>query len=69
MFPQRPNQLIVNEYTPGQGIHAHIDRDLFEDGIVAISLLSDIQMIFDSDLSHTGRTNVIETDPQQKMQV
>ena len=45
MFPQRPNQLIVNEYMPGQGIHAHIDRDLFEDGIVATSLLSNIRYL------------------------
>eukprot|EP00667_Euglena_gracilis_P015900 EG_transcript_16573 len=69
VFPQRPNQLIVNEYTPGQGINPHIDRDLFEDGIVIVSLLSDIQMVFDSDLSHVGRVNVIETDPQQRLQV
>jgi alkylated DNA repair dioxygenase AlkB len=69
VLSRRPNQIIVNEYTPGQGINPHIDRDLFEDGIVSVSLLSDIQMLFDSDLSHAGRRTVIETDPQQTLQV
>jgi alkylated DNA repair dioxygenase AlkB len=57
VFPNPPNQLIVNEYTPGQGIHPHTDRNTFEDGIVVISLLSDVQMIFDSSMSGGGGSN------------
>lgn len=42
-----PDQLIVNEYQPGQGIHAHVDNVAsFADGIVSISLCSDIVMDF-----------------------
>lgn len=41
----RPDQMIVNEYTPGQGIYPHVDNiDSFEDGIVSLSLGSDIVM-------------------------
>lgn len=32
------DQLIVNEYAPGQGIPAHVDAPLFTDTIVSISL-------------------------------
>lgn len=40
-------QLIVNEYTPGQGISAHIDNPkLFGDTIVSISLGSTYPMKF-----------------------
>lgn len=43
----RPDQLIVNEYTPGQGIYPHVDRvDAFEDGIVSISLGAVVEMDF-----------------------
>ena len=43
----RPDQVIVNEYLPGQGIYAHIDHvKQFCDGIVSISLNSDIMMQF-----------------------
>jgi alkylated DNA repair dioxygenase AlkB len=44
---KEPDQLIVNEYTPGQGISPHIDSvELFEDEILSISLGSDITMNF-----------------------
>jgi len=37
--PRRLNQLIVNEYTPGQGIAAHIDcAPCFADTILSVSL-------------------------------
>jgi alkylated DNA repair dioxygenase AlkB len=43
----RPDQLIVNEYEPGQGIFPHVDSTASsEDGIVSISLASDIVMEF-----------------------
>jgi len=42
-----PDQLIINEYLPGQGIYPHIDHvHSFKDGIVSISLNSDICMEF-----------------------
>ncbi|KAI9558419.1 hypothetical protein GHT06_015201 [Daphnia sinensis] len=43
----RPDQLTVNHYAPGQGIPLHTDtHSSFEDGIVSISLGSDIVMDF-----------------------
>lgn len=36
-----PDQLIVNEYEPGQGIAPHIDRDCFGPNIAAVSLAGD----------------------------
>lgn len=42
-----PDQLIVNNYEPGQGISPHIDKtDIFEDNIWCVSLISDIVMSF-----------------------
>eukprot|EP00756_Hemistasia_phaeocysticola_P045425 Hpha_TRINITY_DN1917_c0_g1::TRINITY_DN1917_c0_g1_i1::g.30908::m.30908 len=41
-----PNQLIVNEYYPGQGILAHSDRPCFGEEVVILSLLSDLTMSF-----------------------
>jgi len=41
-----PDQLIVNEYQPGQGIAAHVDMPLFADMIVSISLGSACVMEF-----------------------
>ena len=46
---KRPDQCIVNEYEPGQGISDHIDKPhLFEDGIISVSLASDVVMDFTS---------------------
>ena len=42
-----PNQMIVNEYNPGQGIQPHTDHvRLFGDTIVSISLGSPVIMEF-----------------------
>ena len=39
LVPDKPDQVIVNEYLPGQGISAHIDcPPCFADGIVSLSL-------------------------------
>lgn len=47
ILKERPDQLIINEYKPGQGIHAHTDNvKSFKDGIVSLSLGSDIVMDF-----------------------
>ena len=46
-FPYEPDQIIINEYFPGQGIAPHIDRpDLFDDCVASVSLLSDVVMNF-----------------------
>ncbi|XP_074651671.1 tRNA (carboxymethyluridine(34)-5-O)-methyltransferase alkbh8-like [Tubulanus polymorphus] len=43
----RPNQLTINQYTPGQGIPPHIDtHSAFEDGIVSLSLGAQVVMDF-----------------------
>lgn len=43
----KPNQLTVTLYEPGQGIPLHVDtHSSFEDGIVSLSLGSDIVMDF-----------------------
>lgn len=42
-----PDQVIVNEYQPGQGIGAHIDhKTKFEDNIGSLSLLTPVTMEF-----------------------
>jgi alkylated DNA repair dioxygenase AlkB len=42
-----PDQLIINNYEPGQGIAPHVDHEgFFQDGIVSISLLSPVVMEF-----------------------
>lgn len=47
IFVSPPDQVIINEYLPGQGIAAHIDcTPCFEDTIVSISLGSDCVMNF-----------------------
>lgn len=41
------DQVIINEYHPGQGISPHIDHSqLFDDCIVSLSLLSEVDMNF-----------------------
>eukprot|EP01130_Rhizamoeba_saxonica_P006872 TRINITY_DN2756_c0_g1_i2.p1 TRINITY_DN2756_c0_g1~~TRINITY_DN2756_c0_g1_i2.p1 ORF type:complete len:1009 (+),score=238.66 TRINITY_DN2756_c0_g1_i2:571-3597(+) len=47
LMPWIPDQCIINEYTPGQGISRHVDhKDSFLETIVSISLLSGTSMIF-----------------------
>lgn len=42
-----PDQVIANEYLPGQGISGHVDCvPCFDDTIVSISLLSTCEMVF-----------------------
>lgn len=51
-FKSLPDQLIINEYMPGQGITPHIDCEpCFEDTIVSISLGSNCVMDFTNSLS------------------
>lgn len=55
---EKPDQLTVNHYEPGQGIPPHVDtHSSFEDGIVSLSLGSDIVMDFrHPDGSHANIT-------------
>ena len=46
LVPQRPDQLIVNEYVGKQGISGHSDSESFADGIATISLLESWEMVF-----------------------
>lgn len=45
--PDQPfEQAIINEYTPGQGIAPHIDRDCFGPVVATVSLCSAVNMDF-----------------------
>ncbi|XP_015918171.1 tRNA (carboxymethyluridine(34)-5-O)-methyltransferase alkbh8 isoform X2 [Parasteatoda tepidariorum] len=47
LLPRIPDQLTVNHYQPGQGIPPHVDtHSPFEDGIVSLSLSSQVVMNF-----------------------
>ena len=46
LVPQRPDQLIVNEYIGAQGIGKHSDSESFADGTATISLLESWEMVF-----------------------
>ena len=51
-FDKMPDQVIVNEYEPGQGITSHIDCEpCFEETVVSISLASDCIMDFTHQLT------------------
>eukprot|EP01062_Namystynia_karyoxenos_P066261 TRINITY_DN60222_c0_g1_i1.p1 TRINITY_DN60222_c0_g1~~TRINITY_DN60222_c0_g1_i1.p1 ORF type:complete len:345 (+),score=80.28 TRINITY_DN60222_c0_g1_i1:76-1035(+) len=69
-----PDQMIVNEYTPGQGIHPHIDRDCFSEVIVSLGLGSHCTMVFDKPQPEStgGRVSDLSAMPtwlQQHIQV
>ena len=58
-MPTEPDQVIVNEYKPGQGIASHIDCEpCFEDTIVSLSLISDCIMDFTNKFDKTKRIPV-----------
>lgn len=60
-FERMPDQLIVNEYLPGQGISAHVDCvPCFGDVIASISLLSACEMVFKERGSDKKRSIVLE---------
>jgi alkylated DNA repair dioxygenase AlkB len=47
LFSQLPDQVIVNEYLPGQGIAPHIDRETcFGEVVASLSLASSVVMDF-----------------------
>ena len=46
LFDRIPEQVIVNEYEPGQGIALHADKDCFGEAVATISLCDDWEMKF-----------------------
>ena len=48
LFAEAPTNALINEYLPGQGIAAHTDRlENVGEGVVSLSLLSDVVMDFE----------------------
>lgn len=57
IMEQMPDQLIINEYTPGQGISSHVDCEpCFGDTVVSLSLASMCIM----DFTHIGSKKRLE---------
>lgn len=46
-----PEQLIINEYTSGQGIFPHIDAKVFGDPVISLSLGSTCEFLFEDTMS------------------
>ncbi len=46
LLREMPDQCGVNEYEPGQGIGPHVDKLMFQDQVIMVSLGSDIVMDF-----------------------
>ena len=56
---ERSDHILVNKYTPGQGIHSHIDDDWYTDGIVSITLMSGAAIEF----RRERKNNYYKTNP------
>lgn len=55
-----PDQVIINEYKPGQGIAPHIDCEpCFEDTITSLSLGSTCMMNFERSPNHKDKVGII----------
>ena len=58
-IPEVPNQVLINEYEPGQGIGGHIDKEpWFKDTIVNLSLGSSCIMEFTNRYNKTKKVPV-----------
>lgn len=58
-FDRLPDQVIANEYLPGQGISAHVDCvPCFAEWIASLSLLSACELVF-RDVEHGERRSLI----------
>lgn len=61
VFDAKPDQVIINEYLPGQGIAAHVDCEpCFGDTIASLSLGSACMMEFSSLHSGDSLTRLLE---------
>ena len=56
--PLRFNQMIVNRYSPGQGISAHVDLAVFGDVVASVSLESAAMMDFSPKGGGEGKVSV-----------
>lgn len=59
-FEKTPDQVIVNEYEPGQGIAPHVDRDCFGPTVATLSLGDDWPMEFTPVRGTSGRAGRLE---------
>lgn len=60
-FDIQPDQVIANEYMPGQGISAHVDCEpCFGDTVVSLSLLSQCEMVFRERRSKAVLATILE---------
>lgn len=67
-FSPAPDQVIANEYHPGQGISAHVDCvPCFGDDIASLSLLSPCEMIFRHPVSREKRALMLAPRSLLKM--
>ena len=61
IFAGLPDQVIANEYLPGQGISAHVDCvPCFGEEIASLSLLSSCEMVF----RHEGQVRALRLAPR-----
>ncbi len=68
-FHQAPDQVIANEYWPGQGISAHVDCvPCFGGSIVSLSLLSPCEMIFRNPETWDRRSIMLQPGALLKME-
>ncbi|MDJ1470990.1 alpha-ketoglutarate-dependent dioxygenase AlkB [Cytophagaceae bacterium DM2B3-1] len=68
-IPYQPDQLIINEYLPGQGIASHIDCEpCFEDTIISLSLGSHCVMTFTEKESNHSEDKIIHSKSLLVMQ-
>ena len=57
--PRTPEQMIVNEYTTGQGIHPHLDRRCFGECIASLSLGGGVMFELDRSGGESGTTTIL----------
>jgi len=60
-FDRRPDQAIMNEYLPGQGISAHVDCEpCFGPAIASLSLGGEVEMVFRKRATGERRSVILE---------
>lgn len=60
-FDRRPDQVIVNEYLPGQGISAHVDCEpCFGAAVASLSLGGEVEMVFRGRATGERRSLILE---------
>ena len=65
LWQASPNQSIVNEYLPGQGINPHIDKaELFGDVVCALTLCGSAGMVFDPLTPGLGKSIGLLLEPR-----